>query len=751
MTRPKPGQDLNCRWSQFPALPPNPTGELPPPAPKVCFGRDDLIDEAVTLTESLSPVALIGAGGIGKTSVVLAVLHHDRVKQRFGENRWFIRCDQFPATLDRLLNRLSEVIGAGIKNPRGLTPLRPFMSSKDMIIVLDNAESILDPEGTDAGEIYSLVEELSELPTVCLCITSRISTIPPECKTLEVPVLSMDAARSTFYHIYKCEEESNLANNILEQLEFHPLSITLLATVGQQNKWRMDRVKREWEKRRTSVLQTRHKKSLAAAIELSLASPMFQEFGPDARELLGVVAFFPQGVGENNIDWLFPMVSNGTDIFDGFCVLSLTSRSNGFITMLAPLRDYLSPNDPKISPLLCVTKERYFARMSVDFNPNKPKFKETRWIISEDTNVEHLLDVFTTIDANSDDVWDACGKFMEHLHWHKPRFTLLAPKIEGLPDSHRHKSRYLATLAVLLTSTGNHTECERLLSRALKLERERGSDIGVPHILKHLCDVNLQMDHYDEGVQQGREALKIYERLGDTEGQAQCLIQLAWVFRAQKQLDAAEEAAFRAIHLLPETDNQLFIYNFHRILGLICRSKGETGKAVHHLEAALEIASSFDWHAQLFEIHLSLVMLFFDEGRLNSANFHAECTKLYTVNNPYNLGKAMMLQAVVWWRQYKLEEARSEFLRATEIFKKLGFSQGVEVCEGPIQELDSLVTSGQSGEFLHMMLRVLFSNVWSRNGMKVLTTASNPRDATSWYTVLSHCPSQRPSIRLQTI
>jgi hypothetical protein len=118
--------------------------------------------------------------------------------------------------------------------------------------------------------------------------------------------------------------------------------------------WDYDRLAKEWDVRRAQVLRTDHNESLAATIELSLASPTFRKLGPNARDLLGVVAFFPQGVDEKNLDWLFPTIPDRKNIFDKFCVLSLTYRSNGFITMLAPIRDYLwSPRSKIISTPLC--------------------------------------------------------------------------------------------------------------------------------------------------------------------------------------------------------------------------------------------------------------------------------------------------------------------------------------------------------------------------------------------------------------
>ena len=215
-----------------------------------------------------------------------------------------------------------------------LTSLRPLLPSGDMFTVLDNAESILDPHVTNAAEIYAAVEELSRTSNICLCPTSWTSTFPLNFEWMDIPTLSNEAACDAFHRIYRHGQRSGRIDYILEQLDFHALSITPLATVAHHNRWNTSRLVKEWDERRTDVLQTDYSESLAATIELSLSSPTFQELGPDARDLLRAIAFFPQGVDENNTSWLFPTILGRKNIFDEFCVLSLAYRDDGFVTML---------------------------------------------------------------------------------------------------------------------------------------------------------------------------------------------------------------------------------------------------------------------------------------------------------------------------------------------------------------------------------------------------------------------------------
>ena len=550
-----------------------------------------------------------------------------------------------------------------------------------MFIVLDNAESILDPQGPDGQEIYRVVKELSQFGNICLTITSRITTTPPGCTRLDVPTLSVTAARSTFHHIYNRDERPELIDNILEQLDFHPLSVTLLATVAHQNMWDNNRLAREWEKRQTDVLQTEHNESLAATIELSLTSPMFRNLGPHARELLGVIAFFPQGINENNLNWLLPTLSDGAFIFDKLCILSLTYRSNGFITMLVPLRDYLCPKDPLSSPLLCKTKECYFTRMSTELDPDTPGFEDTQWITSEDANVEHMLNTLASINMDLKGIWSACANFMSHLYWHKPRQTVLRAKVEKIPDNHRSKPKCLFQLSRLAESVGNYMEQKRFLNHILRLERERENDYRVAKTLSHLSGANRMLGLHREGIEQAEEALEIFEQHGRVVWQARCLIDLAGLLWGDEQFDAAEEVATNAINLLPDQGQEFLVCGSHRILGDTYHSKGEKEKAVHHFGLALGIASPFNWHGQLFWIHHSLAELFLDEDKFDDAHAHIEEAKLHVINDAYCLGRVVLLQARVWYQLEMFEDATSEVSQALEIFEKLGAAECLEACQ----------------------------------------------------------------------
>ena len=658
------------------------------PLPRVLFGRDDLINEIVSLAQQLTPIALIGAGGIGKTSIILKALHDRGLKERFGQDRRFIRCDEFPASYSHFLRRLSSVIGAGIENPENLSSLRRSLSSKDMLIVLDNAESILDPEGPSAQEIYATVDELTRFSNICLCITSRISIIPPECKVINVPPLSTEATRDTFYRISGHSERSDSINDILEQLNNHPLSITLLATVAQHNQWDAYRLGVEWDKKRTGVLRVQHSESLAAAIDLSLTSPMFRELGPDAHSLLEVVAFLPQGLNEEDTNRLFPTIPDVQIILDRFCTLSLAYRNNGFITMLAPLRDHLRPKDPASSPLLNAIKDTYFARLSGEILPGQPGFEEARWITTEDVNVEHILDVFTTIDASSESIWDACAKFMTQLNLHKPRLVTLGRKIEALPDSHSSKPQCLTELSQLFDSVGNFVECKRLLSQSLKLWRDRNDDFQVSQTLECLANANRLLGFSAEAVQQAKEAFKILERIGSTIQQAECSINLAWVLLRDKQVDAAENAGSRAIDLLPKEGEELRVCRAHRTLGEIYRSKGNMKKAIHHFKEALRIASPLKAAGDLFWVNYALVEAFSAARNFGDAQTHAERTKSLAVNNTYLLARASLLQAQLWRAQGMLGKAKSEALHALDIFEKLGDEDGSELIRRLLRRIE---------------------------------------------------------------
>jgi Cdc6-like AAA superfamily ATPase len=116
-----------------------------PSQPKIFHGRDSELSDILQLFSQGTPrIAILGAGGMGKTSLARAVIHHTEITERYNQHRFFVACDSASTQAE-----LAALIGAhvGLKLGKDITcpVIQYFSSSSDGLLVLDNLESLWEP------------------------------------------------------------------------------------------------------------------------------------------------------------------------------------------------------------------------------------------------------------------------------------------------------------------------------------------------------------------------------------------------------------------------------------------------------------------------------------------------------------------------------------------------------------------------------------------------------------------------------
>ena len=115
-------------------------------------GRSDVV---VTLADQLSRnrfITIVGPGGIGKTTVALAVAN--RVLRNFPDGVHFV---DLASLTDPLLvpSTLAAQLGLGIHSERPLPGLIGFLKERSVLIVLDSCEHVIEAAATLAEAIIS--------------------------------------------------------------------------------------------------------------------------------------------------------------------------------------------------------------------------------------------------------------------------------------------------------------------------------------------------------------------------------------------------------------------------------------------------------------------------------------------------------------------------------------------------------------------------------------------------------------------
>ena len=227
----------------------------------------------------------------------------------------------------------------------------------------------------DVQEIYAAVEGLSSFGNTRLCIASRISTAPSDCETFNFPTLSIEAARGAFRRINKGGNWSDLVDDIPYQLDFHPpplpCSPRLVITAGG--------MLAGWAENGEHNERVCCRRSPAGAS--SQRSNFCSSLGCFGSWVLTPERSLASLPSSHNV----PTRATSTGRFRPYPTERMQSTSSasfrrrieatGSPRCWAPLRDHLSPEDPKSSSFLCDTQERYFARMPVMVDSNKTKLR----------------------------------------------------------------------------------------------------------------------------------------------------------------------------------------------------------------------------------------------------------------------------------------------------------------------------------------------------------------------------------------
>ncbi|KAJ7466028.1 P-loop containing nucleoside triphosphate hydrolase protein, partial [Mycena latifolia] len=272
-----------------------------PSEPKIFHGRGSEVSAVIrTFDQEVPRIAILGAGGMGKTSLAKAVLHHPEIATRYQKHRYFVACDSASTTV-----QLAAHIGAfiGLKPSKDLTSavIRYFSRSPSCLLILDNLETLWEP-ATSRGEVERFLSLLANVDHLALIITmcgaerpANIQWTHPFLEPLKP--LTREASREVFIDIADDGHASEDIDTILQMTDNLPLAISLVAHLVDYEG--ISSVLDRWETEKTSLFSIGLDRgsNLEQSISLSLASPRLTSL-PYARELLSLLSMLPDGLSD---------------------------------------------------------------------------------------------------------------------------------------------------------------------------------------------------------------------------------------------------------------------------------------------------------------------------------------------------------------------------------------------------------------------------------------------------------------------
>jgi tetratricopeptide (TPR) repeat protein len=335
---------------------------LLPAHPKIFHGREselkDLID---ALLHDPARVAILGPGGMGKTTLAMAALHHPAIWEKYNLKH-FISCES-ASTCGDLVASIGLHLGLEPSRQLSKAIVRHLGQCGPCLVVLDNFETPWESIESRA-QVEEFISLLADIPSFALLVSLIMKLLPLTELSSQVTMrgaerpgkvkwnrpflpplepLSPSASRQIFIEVADEPEsgEQSALNDLLELSGSLPLAVSLMANIASFEGYSSTLTR--WETENTALLSEGHDKrsNLEKSISLSLRSPRISS-SPDAKNLISLLSLLPDGIRPEDIFTSKVPIPNARQCQSVLIGTSLAYLDvKGRLKALSPVREYI--------------------------------------------------------------------------------------------------------------------------------------------------------------------------------------------------------------------------------------------------------------------------------------------------------------------------------------------------------------------------------------------------------------------------
>ncbi|KAJ7579633.1 hypothetical protein C8J56DRAFT_1169527 [Mycena floridula] len=465
-----------------------------PAANERLFGRDQEIEEIVCIltrktsssqskpawlsrvfpkkpTSSLkcAHLALLGAGGQGKTATALKVMAHPAMKQFYSrKNSLWVPCDEATSPemfLDVLYNSLALTKETHNTLEAILDELQ--QTSKPIILLLDNFETPWNaPEAR--GTMARILQDIAQFPHVALFVTMRATVAPCEeieWEEMRIQTLDPAASHQLFVSIHPESQEDSKLSELLDMLGHMALAVKLMARYGKNTGQKAAQLILGYQATGTSMLGSMQgsdrQNSVSVSICMSLESSLVKN-ELNAALLLQMIAMLPSGTSPDILQqWWAENLENLNGALRVLLEASLLERRTTTYFVLPVIRSYLLDGShfPTNTHDSMVKAACNFLEQYNSFNPGDESFQDDMQARAiEEINLQSIL--LQTSESNLD-VINALHTLAWHQYHVRPRTEVIQHAVkllQNVTDPNQLVGHVYDCYAAILYASGQYQE-----------------------------------------------------------------------------------------------------------------------------------------------------------------------------------------------------------------------------------------------------------------------------------------------------